>query len=139
RTRFDELVLDESPAALPDDGHVERLLAEAASIRLERALDLASTDVAAFRARVAFLRAAVPDLELPAIDDDALRAALPELCDGRRSFEELRRAPLVDVLLARFDHRARAALDREAPSHLEVPSGSRVALRYEESRAPILA
>ena len=34
---------------------------------------------------------------------------------------------------------ARAALDREAPAQLEVPSGSRVALRYDEGKAPVLA
>jgi len=140
RTRFDELVLDESSAPLPDDGSVERILADAASARLDRALDLAATDVASLRARVAFLRGALPDVDLPTFDDDALRAALPDLCAGRRSFEELRRAPLAATLLARLDHRQRAALDRDAPERIEVPSGSRVALRYDEAaRAPVLA
>jgi ATP-dependent helicase HrpB len=139
RTRFDELVLDETPAALPDDGSVATMLADAASSRLDRALDLAAPDVASLRARVAFLRAMLPDVDLPAFDDDALRAALPDLCVGRRSFDDLRRAPLVETLLARLDHRRRAALDREAPERIEVPSGSRVALRYEEGRPPVLA
>jgi ATP-dependent helicase HrpB len=139
RTRFDELVLDEAPAALPDDGGVERILAEAASSRLDRALDLASDEVAQLRVRVAFLRAAMPDLGLPLLDDDAVRAALPDLCAGRRSFEELRRAPLADVLRARLERRHLAALDREAPERIPVPSGSHVTLRYEEGRAPVLA
>jgi ATP-dependent helicase HrpB len=139
RTRFDELVLDEAPAALPDDGSVERLLAEAASSRLDRALDLAAPDVASLRARVAFLRGAMPDLGLPPLDDDAVRAALPDVCAGRRSFDELRRAPLADVLRARLDRRHLAALDREAPERIAVPSGSHVTLRYDEGKSPVLA
>jgi ATP-dependent helicase HrpB len=139
RTRYHELVLDETPAPLPDDGRVERMLADAASSRLERALDLAAPDVASLRARVSFLRATLPEVGLPSFDDEAVRAALPDLCSGRRSFDELRRAPLVETLLARLDHRARAALDREAPERIEVPSGSRVALRYEADRPPVLA
>src|SRR5204862_7846197 len=82
---------------------------------------------------------ALPDLDLPDFDDDAVRAALPDLCAGRRSFEELRRAPLADVLRARLDRRRLAALDREAPERIEVPSGSRVALKWEEGRPPVLA
>ena len=139
RTRYDELVLDEAPAALPDDGSVERMLAEAAATRLDRALDLASPEVAQLRARGAFLRAAMPDVGVPALDDDAVRAALEDLCAGRRSFEELRRAPLADVLRARLERRHLAALDRDAPERIAVPSGSHVTLRYEEGRAPVLA
>ena len=139
RTRFDELVLDEAPAALPDDGRVETMLAEAASSRLDRAFDLAAPEVAQLRGRVAFLRSAMPDLGLPALDDDALRAALPDLCAGRRSFDELRRAPLADILRARLERRQLAALDREAPERIAVPSGSHVPLRYEEGRPPVLA
>jgi ATP-dependent helicase HrpB len=139
RTRFDELILDETPAALPDDGSVESLLADAASTRLDRALDLASPDVASLRARVAFLRGTLPDAAPPAIDDAALRAALPDVCAGRRSFEELRRAPLVEVLRARMDRRQLNVLDREAPERIAVPSGSHVTLRYDEGKAPVLA
>jgi ATP-dependent helicase HrpB len=139
RSRFDELVLDEHAAALPDDGRVEATLAEAAARDLPRALDLASKELESLRGRVAFLREHAPDLGLPALDDDALRAALPDLCAGRRSFDELRRAPLVDVLRARLDRRQLATLDREAPEFLTVPSGSRVALRWEPGRQPVLA
>src|SRR6185369_4679864 len=42
RTRYDELVLDETPAALPDDAGVGTILADVASSRLDRALDLAA-------------------------------------------------------------------------------------------------
>lgn len=43
------------------------------------------------------------------------------------------------MLRARLDHRQLAALDREAPEQIGVPSGSRIALRYEPGRPPVLA
>lgn len=139
RTRFDELVLDEWPAALPDDDRPATILAAAAARRLDRAVDLGAAELVSLRTRVAFLREQAPDLGLPAFDDDAVRAALPELCAGRRSFADLRAAPVAAVLRARLDHRQLAALDREAPEQIGVPSGSRIALRYEPGRPPVLA
>jgi len=64
---------------------------------------------------------------------------LPDLCEGRRSFDELRRAPWLDFVRARFDHRTLQTIDREAPERLEVPSGSEIRLVYEPGKAPVLA
>jgi ATP-dependent helicase HrpB len=36
-------------------------------------------------------------------------------------------------------HEQRQAVEREAPERLQVPSGSRLPLRYEVGRAPVLA
>src|SRR5439155_4234329 len=61
------------------------------------------------------------------------------LCQGRRSFAELRAAPWLEALQNRLSPPQRQALEREAPERLAVPSGSRIALRYEEGRPPVLA
>jgi ATP-dependent helicase HrpB len=45
---------------------------------------------------------------------------------------------LGEALLQRLDRSARAELDRLAPTHLEVPSGSRVAVDYAED-PPVLS
>ncbi len=139
RTSCDGLVLDETQVPVPADGRAEALLADAAARDLPRALPLADAAVAAFRARVGCLRAWRPELELPALDDDALRALLPELVRGCRSFDDLRRAPLLDHLRGRLTWQQLAALDREAPERIEVPSGSHVRLAYEIGRPPVLA
>jgi ATP-dependent helicase HrpB len=81
----------------------------------------------------------MPELALPAFGDDDLRGLLPALAAGKRSFAELRRVPLLPVLRGTLDHRQLAALEQQAPSHLEVPSGSRVRLRYEPGGPPVLA
>jgi ATP-dependent helicase HrpB len=42
------------------------------------------------------------------------------------------------LLLARLDHRQRARFDELAPTHFEVPSGSRVRLDYSDPASPSL-
>jgi len=139
RVRFDDLVLDERPTETPRDERTASLLAAAAAADLSRALDLASKKLSTLRARVAFLREHVPELGLPDLGDEAVRELLPALCARKRSFAELRAAPLVDLLRGRLSYEQLSALDREAPERLEVPSGNRIALHYEPGRSPVLA
>ena len=144
-TRYRDLVLETGAVAVDDDAAASRLLADAAARDLHRALALDDADLVSLRARVAFLRAeherrALPGAEhLPRLDDAALRAMLPELCEGRRSFADLRRVPLAERIAARIDHAARRMLDTCAPERIEVPSGSRIRLVYESGRPPVLA
>lgn len=139
RTLYRDLVLEERRAAVEDDVEAARVLAHAAAGELERALALADAEVCGLRARVAFLGEHMPELALPILDDDTLREMLPDLCAGRRSFDDLRRAPLLDFLRARLDYEQQQALDRHAPERIEVPSGSGVRLLYEAGRPPVLA
>jgi ATP-dependent helicase HrpB len=57
---------------------------------------------------------------------------------GLRSFADLRRLPLTDILRGTLPHHALQAIDREAPERIRVPSGSRVRLRYRGEEAPVL-
>jgi ATP-dependent helicase HrpB len=139
RTLYGDLVLDEVQAALPEGDEVAHVLAEAASTDLQRALPLREPDTEAFLARIRSLRAWLPELELPAFDDGQLRALLPDLCAGSRSFDDLHKQDLVSFLRAQLTHAQRTALDREAPEKLQVPSGSWIKLQYEPGRSPVLA
>ncbi len=138
-TRFEDLVLDEREVPVADDGAAAAVLAEAAEEDLDAALPLDDPAVAGFLARIRFLRHRHPELGLPAMDDGALRDLLPALAAGRRSFAELRRAPLLDVLRGTLSHRLLAALEHEAPERIEVPSGSKIRLRYDGEEPPVLA
>ncbi len=139
RTRFEDLILDEVAVQTPRGPTVEAALAGAAAKDLDAALRLDDADVVALRTRVGCLREWRPDLDLPALDDDAVRALLPTLVRGRRSFAETRKAPLLDHLRGLLDWKQLQALDREAPERIQVPSGSRVRLTYEPGRPPVLA
>ncbi len=139
RVRFEDLVLEESPAALPNDETTVQVLAQAAASRLERVLPLPDSSAGVYLTRLRCLRQWLPELNLPPFDEADLRELVPWLCHGRRSFAELRDAPWVEALQGRLDARQRQAVEREAPERLTVPSGSQLALRYEVGRPPILA
>ena len=100
-----------------------------------------SEAVAEWRTRVGFLRRALGE-EWPDLSDAALLDTLDDwlapYLDGCSRASHLRRLDLMDILQSRLDWKQRQALDDLAPTHLTVPSGSRVALDYG-GEAPVLA
>ena len=138
-TRWDDLILDETQAALPKDETTAHVLAAAARAHLERVLPPEDSVAALYRTRVRCLRLWMPELQLPGFDDEELRELLARLSVGCRSFADLRHASWLDEMQARLTHAQRQAVEREAPERLAVPSGSRLALKYEEGRPPVLA
>ncbi|MES3034270.1 MAG: ATP-dependent helicase HrpB [Gemmatimonadota bacterium] len=112
------LILDGWPASLPWSDGATRL-----------------------RARLAFLHRHDP--RWPDVSDEALRAEadtwLTSALHGARSLDDVRRADLGALLLDRVDWTLRATLDRLAPTHITVPSGSRIPVDYDDPAAPVLA
>jgi ATP-dependent helicase HrpB len=139
RTYFEDLVLEETQAPLPEDEEVARVLAEAAAGRLERVLPAADSPAGLYLTRVRCLRTWMPEWQLPEYDENELREVLGWLCPGCRSFADLRRADWLSAIQGRLTPAQRQAVEREAPERLQVPSGSRIALRYEVGRPPVLA
>jgi ATP-dependent helicase HrpB len=138
-TRFEGLVISTRPAKPERNARSADVLAAAARKAPDRALDLETPTFAAFSARASCVAEWMPELDLPEIDAALLDELLGELCDGRISFEELRKAPLLDALKARFTWEQLRAIDQHAPETIAVPSGSNVKLTYERGRPPILA
>jgi ATP-dependent helicase HrpB len=56
-----------------------------------------------------------------------------------RSAEQLKKLDLSAILAARLDWQQQNRLDREAPTHLTVPSGSKARLHYTPGEPPVLA
>ncbi len=81
----------------------------------------------------------------PDFSDEALRADLPAWLGphlaGLKSLDQVQRLDLAEPLLARLPGgwAQRQELDRLAPTHLAVPSGSHIALDYQDPAAPVLA
>jgi len=138
RIVYDDLVLEEREVPAPLDDETAALLLAAAREDFSRALRL-DDGAERLRARAAFLRAAMPELDVPALDDEALRTILPGLVPGRRRLSELRQVPLEPLLGALLGPRARRLLDEHAPSALPVPTGRSLPLRYEGGGPPVLA
>jgi ATP-dependent helicase HrpB len=93
------------------------------------------------RQRLAFLHAL--DSTWPDVSDDHLTATLgtwlaPQLA-ALRSFADLSRVDLAGALLSQLPWDRRAALDDLAPTHVVVPSGSRIPIDYSDPASPVLA
>jgi ATP-dependent helicase HrpB len=87
-----------------------------------------------WRARVAFVRAQDPAGDWPDLSDATLLETagtwLAPWLDGITRREQLARLDLRGAVHGLLDWNARQRLDRLAPTHLTVPSGSRIALDY---------
>ena len=93
------------------------------------------------RERMAFVHAhdeSWPDVSVAALSASLEGWAGPYL-DGVRTWGQLASVDWHDALQSLMPWPQRSALERLAPTHLEVPSGSRIALDYGEPTAPVLA
>ncbi len=92
--------------------------------------------------RVLFLRRERPDDDWPDVSDRALaeqlEAWLGPALDGLTRWLHVRRVDLQAPLQAWLGGR-RQALETLAPTHLPVPSGSRIAVHYDRGPDPVLA
>ncbi|SMP69890.1 ATP-dependent helicase HrpB [Neorhodopirellula lusitana] len=70
------------------------------------------------------------------ISKDPLKDVLRQLCQGRLSFAELRKAPWKDYLIGQIGYDRWQDIQREAPTHLLLPSGNRAAVHYVTDKPP---
>ncbi|HYQ92324.1 MAG TPA: ATP-dependent helicase C-terminal domain-containing protein, partial [Candidatus Competibacteraceae bacterium] len=96
-----------------------------------------------WQARVLSLRHWFPEEGWPDVTDTTLAATLEDWLEpylgGITRREQLQRLDLKQILRNRLDWSLAARLDEAAPTHLQVPSGSRLRLRYTPGEAPVLA
>ncbi len=102
-----------------------------------------TTELQDWRARVLSLRRWFPDEDWPDLSDAWLTGQLAEWLgpwlDGITRREHLARLDLAAALYDLLDHRQQVQLNELAPTHLPVPSGSRIRLRYLPGESPVLA
>jgi ATP-dependent helicase HrpB len=79
----------------------------------------------------------------PDASDEGLLRTLPDwlgpYADGMKSRADLQRLNLHDLLEAMLPWERRRELDEQAPTHIAVPSGSRIPVDYSDPAAPVLA
>lgn len=132
---YEGLVLDESVRREGYGEAVAQCLATAAmEAGLERFFDMDAVELLERRAR--FAVEAGLKLEL---DEDWRLIALTSLCEGRRSFADLRGASIVDAMRAMLNPKRVAQLSNYAPEHVTLPGRRRVAVHYEVDRPPWIA
>ncbi len=97
-----------------------------------------------WRARVMWLRRLdEPQSEWPDLSDEALLQTLDQwlgpYLTGITTLDRVKRLDLTVPLHALLTHQQQRRLDRLAPTHITVPSGSRLPLDYERPESPVLA
>ncbi len=140
RSMLGAIALDDAPLREPDVERVRDALLYGVQREGIAALPWSKAGTHT-RERLAFLHA--QDSSWPDVSDHALADTLAEWLaprlDGLIRFADLERIDWTDALLSLLPWDRRAALDRLAPTHVEVPSGSRISLDYSDPSAPVLA
>lgn len=140
RARLGALVLADDPLRDVDPAEAAAALTRALAARGIDALPW-SEGARRLRQRLAFLHH--HDAHWPDVGDSALAGSLdawlaPRVV-GMRSRADVARLDLGAALLERLTWQQRAALDELAPTHITVPSGSRVPVDYADPAQPVLA
>ncbi|UMY20040.1 ATP-dependent helicase HrpB [Methylobacterium organophilum] len=139
--RLGAVTLAERSLPVPADAEAARVLARGiAGLGLER---LPWTSASRqWRARIRFLARAEPG-HWPDLSDDALTASVEDwlapAIEGRTGLDAVTADDLVQALHGLLPWDKRAQLDRDAPTHVEVPTGSRIPVDYESGEEPVLA
>ena len=94
------------------------------------------------RDRIAFAHTLQPD-DWPDVSDEGLLDRLADwvgpAIDRRTRRADLERLPVRELLMNLLDWRQGRDLDRLAPTHADVPSGSRLPIDYAPESGPVLA
>lgn len=140
QVRLGALVLREAP--LPDADPAAVTAALLAGIEREGLQTLPwSRRARQLQQRLLFLHRLDP--RWPDVSDELLRATLADWLGphvhGMQRLDEVQRVDLEHVLSELLTWQQRAELDELAPTHLTVPSGSRVPIDYGDAGAPVVA
>ncbi len=138
--RLGALLLEDKPLTTPDPEKLKAAMLDGVRQMGLTALPW-SDEMKSWRERIAFLRAA--DESWPDLSDQALLANLSDwlgpFLDGVRRREHLQRVDLSAALRTLVPWEQARRLDSAAPTHIEVPSGSRVAIDYANPAEPTLS
>ncbi len=142
RSQIGQLVLKVQPLAKPSEEELHQAMLN--GIR-ERGLTVLNWTPHAQQLRVRLACAArwLPEQLWPEVSDEALLRELdtwllPEM-RGVHSLRALKNIDMTKALQNLLDWRARQRLDSALPTHYTVPTGSQIALRYDEDNPPVLA
>ena len=140
--RIGAILLDEKPLSGDHRETIQRTICEAIVKDGPSMLNF-SNEVQNLQRRIAFVAARHPELELPAVDNDALCQRAPEwgpLFIGRATTTaELKKLDLKEIIWSSLSYDQQQTIDRLAPTHIVVPTGSRIHLEYRlGAEAPVV-
>lgn len=140
QTRLGNIILQSRPLVKIDTERLSQAFLD--GVRQSGAEQLPwSREARDLQARICSLHAWQPE-DWPDLGDAALLADLSWLapyCHDMRSLAQLAGLNLKTMLLSRLSWQQQVQLDSLAPTHLQMPSGSRIRLEYSPGESPVLA
>lgn len=132
-TRIGGLVVSAKPLSDIPRSEVDRVICGAAAREGVSMLDF-SDEVGNLQRRVAAVAAWHPELGLPDLATDAVLARvqewLPPFLGKATTVQELKKIDLTQALWSLLDYDKQQAVERLAPTHITVPTGSRIRVEY---------
>ncbi|MBF0196014.1 MAG: ATP-dependent helicase HrpB [Magnetococcales bacterium] len=140
--KFGALMIKSSPLTNPDQDAV--LIALLKGIKLLGLKCLSwSKEAKALQARVMLLRKEQPERGWPDLSDKKLLSTLSKWLGpylvGITKLEQLNRINLITIFKDQLDWNTQKQLENDAPTHIFVPSGSKLRLEYNMDKPPVLA
>ena len=140
--RIGGLLVDARPLSEGVREQLTQTICEAARKEGTAMLDF-SDEVGNLQRRVAAVAAWHPELALPDLSTDAVLAAapdwLPPFVGRATTVADLKKIDLCAALWSLLDYGQQQAVERLAPSHIAVPTGSRIRVEYRQgAEAPVL-
>jgi len=140
--KLGELVLDAKPIRAADAEKLRAAMLDGVRVLGIDALPW-NDEARALQARVLSMRQWFPEENWPDLSDGTLAEHLTDwlgpYLDGITRRAHLAKLDLPSILRAQLDWKQGQQLDADAPTHLEVPSGSRLKLEYKPGESPVLA
>ena len=144
--RIGNLVIDSQDIQSPDRGQIIEAVCKAVAKSGVSLLDF-SDSVAALQRRIEAVRNWHPELSLPDTSTEHLLATadewLPfylEQVSGTIDKKTLRSLDLSAIILGMLTYEQQLSLDRLAPTHITVPTGSRIRIDYRQgAEAPVVS
>ena len=146
--RIGKLMLSEKPIHDADKEQVKSIVCEAMKKDGLTMMAWSEKAVEQVQRRVAQVTAWHPELALPDVSTEHLLSTAADwlpfyLEEGGRvksSVQELRKLNLAEIIWNLLPYEAQQKVDRLAPTHIEVPTGSRIRIDYRTgAEAPVLS
>jgi ATP-dependent helicase HrpB len=136
--RFRGLALSAKRVEPPPADAAARILA--AEILAER-LPLPNWDhaVEQWLARLNFLCANCPELQLPPFTGEDKQHVIEQLCHGAVSYKDIKEREVMPVVASWLSHAQRELLDKHAPERLSLPNGRTPKVTYEAGKSPFIS
>ena len=146
--RIGKLILSQKPIHYADKEHLKGIVCEAMKKDGLTMMAWSEKAVEQVQRRVAQVAAWHPEMALPDVSTEHLLSTAADwlpfyLEEGGRvktSVQELRKLNLAEIIWNILPYEAKLEVDRLAPTHIEVPTGSHIRIDYRSgAEAPVLS